>query len=89
MDTLLRKGYRFKGVATVVNEGPQFDQMINFYRKRDSTTVKHHLVLMKIDHAAPLISPVYDNRQTETQRERALAAVLGQLWNRRGNARSE
>ena len=89
VDTLLRKGYRFKGVATVVNEGPQFDQMINFYRKRGSTTVKHHLVLMKIDHAAPLISPAYDNGQTETQVSARWRRYWEQLWNGRGNAHLE
>ena len=82
-------GYRFKGVATVVSEGPQFDHMIDFYRKRGSPTVKHHLVLMKVDHAAPLGSAVYDNGQTETQVRARWRRYWEELWNRRGNARSE
>jgi uncharacterized protein len=34
VDTLSRKGYRFKGVATIVSEGPQFEELLDFYRKR-------------------------------------------------------
>jgi predicted pyridoxine 5'-phosphate oxidase superfamily flavin-nucleotide-binding protein len=65
VDTLLRKGYRFKGVATIVSEGPQFAELLDFYRKRGSTSVKRHIVLVKVDRAAPLISPAYDNGQSE------------------------
>ena len=57
VDSLLRKGHRFKGTATILSEGPQFDEIIEFYRRRGSSTVKHHIVLVKIEHAAPLISP--------------------------------
>jgi hypothetical protein len=42
-------------------------EIIEFYRRRGSTTVKHHIVLVKIGHAAPLISPVYDMGQSEMQ----------------------
>jgi hypothetical protein len=42
VDSLLRKGYRFKGTAAILSEGPQFDEIIEFNRRRGSTTVKHH-----------------------------------------------
>jgi hypothetical protein len=38
-----------------VSEGPQFEELLDFYRNRDSTSVKHHIVLVKVELAAPLI----------------------------------
>ena len=63
----MRKGYRFKGTATILGEGPLFDEIIEFYRRRGSTTVKRHIELVKIERAAPPISPVYDMGHSETQ----------------------
>jgi hypothetical protein len=34
VDTTLRKGYRFKGTATIIVDSPQFEQMVVFYRQR-------------------------------------------------------
>jgi uncharacterized protein len=83
VDTVLRKGYRFKGVATIVSEGPQFEELLDFYRKRGSTSVKHHIVLVKVDYAAPLISPAYDNGQSEVQVSARWRRHWEELWNRR------
>jgi uncharacterized protein len=83
VDTLLRKGYRFKGVATIVSEGRQFEELLDFYWKRGSTSVKHHIVLVKVDHAAPLISPAYDNGQSEAQVSARWRRYWEELWNRR------
>jgi hypothetical protein len=49
VDTLSRKGYCFKGVDTIVSEGPQFDELLDFYRKRGSTSVKRRFVLVKVE----------------------------------------
>ena len=87
VDTLSRKGYRFKGVATIVSEGSQFEELVDFYRKRDSTSVKHHIVLVKIDSAASLISPAYDNGQSEVQVSMRWRRYWEELWNRRSKPR--
>jgi hypothetical protein len=83
VDAVLRKGYRFKSVATIVSEGRQFKELLDFYRKRSSTSVKHHIVLVKVDHAAPLISPAYDNGQSEAQVSARWRRYWEELWNRR------
>lgn len=67
VDTILRKGYRFKGTATVFAEGAQFDEMVAFYRRRGSVNPIQHIVLMRVERALPLISPAYDLGQTEEQ----------------------
>jgi uncharacterized protein len=56
VDMLLRKGYRFKGMATVLSEGAQFEEAMAFYHRRGSTTVKRHIVLMKVERAAEVVS---------------------------------
>lgn len=89
VDMLLRKGYRFKGVAIIVNKGPQFEELLDFYRKRGSTSVKHHIVLVKINRAAPLISPAYDNGQSEVQVSARWRGYWEELWNRRSKSRTD
>lgn len=65
VDTVSRKGYRFKGTATIFTKGVQFEDGLAFYRKRGSSTAKLHIVLVKVERAAPLVSPVYDQGETE------------------------
>jgi uncharacterized protein len=67
VDPIARKGYRFKGVATILYEGPQFDQALRFYRDRGSKSSIQHIVLVKVERALPLISPAYDSGQSEKE----------------------
>jgi uncharacterized protein len=67
VDQTLRKGYRFKGVATVLAEGPRFEEIVKFYRARGSRSAIKHVVLVKVERAAPLISPAYDLGQSEAE----------------------
>jgi predicted pyridoxine 5'-phosphate oxidase superfamily flavin-nucleotide-binding protein len=67
VDPVARKGYRFKGPATVYQEGPFFEQAVAFYRQRGTTSAIQHIVLVKVERAMPLISPVYDQGRTEEQ----------------------
>src|SRR5579872_6207106 len=43
VDPLTRKGYRFKGAARIVGEGPEFEALLAFYRERGSSSVKQHI----------------------------------------------
>jgi predicted pyridoxine 5'-phosphate oxidase superfamily flavin-nucleotide-binding protein len=69
VDPIVRKGYRFKGAATIVDRGPQFDEIAAFYdRERGLARARaHHFVLIRVDHAAPLVSPAYDSGATEDE----------------------
>ena len=67
VDPILRKGYRFKGVATVHRSGPTFDAGLRFYQQRsglDPTRVEA-IVLIKLEQTAALISPAYDDGSSE------------------------
>ena len=68
VDWFVRKGYRFKGTATVVESGPLFDELIAFYEHRGTTDARkriHAVVLIKVERALPLISPAYDSETDE------------------------
>ena len=67
VDPILRKGYRFKGTATILAEGPQFEEMVAFYRQRGIANPIQHIVLVRVERALPLISPAYDLGQSEDQ----------------------
>jgi predicted pyridoxine 5'-phosphate oxidase superfamily flavin-nucleotide-binding protein len=82
VDMLLRKGYRFKGVATVLNEGARFEEAMAFYRRRGSTTVKRHIVLVKVERAAQVVSPSYDMGHDEAQVRGHWLRYWDRLWGR-------
>jgi predicted pyridoxine 5'-phosphate oxidase superfamily flavin-nucleotide-binding protein len=67
VDPVARKGYRFKGPATVYNDGPIFERALAFYRNRGTTSPIQHIVLVKVERAEPLISPAYDQGKTEDE----------------------
>ena len=70
VDPIARKGYRFKGSATVVTEGVLFERAMTYYRREhglaDGIAERiRHIVVVKITRALPLVSPVYDDGTTE------------------------
>ena len=71
IDPMVRKGYRFKGVATVLTEGALFERILDFYRAErnlDDSRIKiTSFVLVKIEEALPVVSPAYDLGLSEEQ----------------------
>src|SRR5882672_5985830 len=71
VDPMVRKGYRFKGVATVITEGALFERILDFYRAErnlDENRIKiRSFVLVKIDEALAVVSPAYDLGLSEEQ----------------------
>jgi len=84
VDVLARKGYRFKGLARILSDGPEFDAALDFYRRRGSTSEKQNIVLVKVEHAEPLISPAYDGGQSEGEISARWRSYWTELWDRRG-----
>jgi predicted pyridoxine 5'-phosphate oxidase superfamily flavin-nucleotide-binding protein len=62
VDPIVRKGYRFKGEAEIVESGPRFEQLLDFYESRieDPRGRVRAVVLIRVDRALPLVSPAYD-----------------------------
>ena len=66
VDPFVRKGYRFKGVATILESGPRYDQVIRFYEARGSVVrLIREVVLIRVESAQPIDSPAYDLGLTE------------------------
>ncbi|MDQ2715165.1 MAG: pyridoxamine 5'-phosphate oxidase family protein [Chloroflexota bacterium] len=67
VDPIVRKGYRFKGTATIFREGAQFEELLAFYRSRGILSPIQSIVLVKVERASSLISPAYDNGASEDE----------------------
>lgn len=79
VDPIVRKGYRFKGVATVHRDGPVYEAGTRFYRDRSGLEGHRILaiVLVRVELASPLISPAYDDGATEDEIERRSLELFG------------
>jgi len=67
VDPFARKGFRFKGTATVLEEGRIFDEAVQRYRARGVHYPIHHIVLIRVQLAIPVVSPVYDTDISEDE----------------------
>ena len=73
VDPFVRKGYRFKGRAEVLEAGAEFERIVAIFGSRgmfDAPKRVRAIVVMQVAEAAPLISPGYD-RQTNEETVRA------------------
>lgn len=72
VDQIVRKGYRFKGRAEVVEEGPQLEELLRGYEGRGTMLTEagkraRAVVLVEVERAAPLVSPGYDWVESEEE----------------------
>jgi uncharacterized protein len=74
VDPFVRRGYRFKGVAEVLESGPLYDQALAFYRARGSRNAIREIVMIRVLAAAPIDSPAYDLGMSEDE--------IGERWER-------
>ncbi len=62
VDLFVRKGYRFKGTASIVTGGSVFEEIRNSYRGsavQELISGVRSAVLVKVERALPLVSPGY------------------------------
>lgn len=67
VDPVVRKGYRFKGVASILESGPLYESALAFYRERGSKNTIREIVLIAVHSAQPIDSPAYDLGFSEEQ----------------------
>jgi predicted pyridoxine 5'-phosphate oxidase superfamily flavin-nucleotide-binding protein len=67
VDPFVRKGYRFKGTATLLTAGPLFDRALAFFRERGTSYPIRTVVLVRVTRALPLVSPAYDRGLSEEE----------------------
>jgi len=73
VDIFSRKGYRFKGTATLLQDGPEFDLVANRLLERAGADyVVLDVVRIAVDAAKEVVSPVYtvypDSREEDVRR---------------------
>jgi uncharacterized protein len=67
LDPIGRKGYRFRGTATIVDPGARFDELVASFRARGLEHPLHCFVVIKVERAEPVLSPAYDDGLTEAE----------------------
>jgi predicted pyridoxine 5'-phosphate oxidase superfamily flavin-nucleotide-binding protein len=75
VDPIRRKGYRFKGPAVVHRDDALFEDVLHWYERERGTDVSRvrSVVLVRVEHAAALLSPAYADGSSEAAiEERAL-----------------
>jgi uncharacterized protein len=75
VDPIRRKGYRFKGAAEVLRDGTRFEDVTRWYERERGSDVSrvNSVVLIRVQHVAPLVSPAYaDGTNEATIEQRSL-----------------
>ena len=67
VDPFVRKGYRFKGTATVVEAGARYEEITAFFRARRVQSPIREVVVVTVDQAMPVTSPAYDRGISEAE----------------------
>jgi predicted pyridoxine 5'-phosphate oxidase superfamily flavin-nucleotide-binding protein len=67
VDPFVRRGYRFKGAATILESGPLYDDVLAFYRRRGSQHAIREIVIIEVRSAQPVDSPLYDAGLSEAE----------------------
>ena len=68
VDPFLRKGYRFKGVASVLESGTPYERALDFYKARGSrANAIREIVMVRVESAHAIDSPAYDFGLTDDQ----------------------
>jgi len=60
VDPISRKGYRFKGVSTIISSGTEFDKIISHYKDKGIKSKINKVVQIKVTNVNHISSPLYD-----------------------------
>lgn len=74
VDRNLRKGYRFKGTCVVYHSGDEFNRLTKFLRSKGAVSLIQSIIVMTVEHAHQISSPVYDRGASEVK--------VGSQWKR-------
>ena len=73
VDVFLRKGYRFKGAASILESGDQFEEAMKLYTgaangaQSSVASLIRRFVLVEVTRALPVVSPGYVGDVTEEE----------------------
>ncbi len=67
VDPLSRRGYRFRGVGHVLEKGGLYEKILSFYHQLGIQSDILDIVLVSVDQASEVTSPLYDLGMSEDQ----------------------
>jgi hypothetical protein len=83
VDPIVRKGYRFRGTATVHNDGDWYERGLALLREQGSSLTGDRvrsIVVIEVVEAAALVSPAYDQDVSEQSVAANWLAKVAQLY---------
>lgn len=60
IDPLLRKGFLFEGQAQIIEDGTQYDKILNYYRQNGIKSTINSIILVNVSNVSQVTSPLYD-----------------------------
>jgi len=60
VDPFQRLGYRFKGECKIINEGPEFDKILDYYINAGIKSKINSVVIVDVESMSEVTSPSYD-----------------------------
>lgn len=67
VDPLVRRGYRFSGEAQILRDGTIYDDIVRRYRDMGVKSDIGAIVLIRVQNASEVTSPLYDLGHTQEQ----------------------
>ena len=67
VDPMVRKGYRFKGAAAVLEAGTEYEEVKALFTARGISNPIREVVVIKVERALPVTSPAYDLGLSEAE----------------------
>lgn len=70
VDPIVRRGYRFKGTATVHEDGEVVDRAVAVFAAEGYSVRRERvgaIVLVRVERVEPLLSPAYDDGASEAE----------------------
>ena len=67
VDPFQRLGYRFKGECKIINEGPEFDKILDYYANVGIKSKINSVVIVDVESMSEVTSPSYDLGATKDE----------------------
>lgn len=67
VDPMVRKGYRFKGAATIHEAGAKYEEVAAFFAARGVSNRIREVIVINVEHALSVTSPAYDLGHSEAE----------------------
>tara|TARA_B100000029_G_scaffold510502_1_gene602141 strand:+ start:283 stop:723 length:441 start_codon:yes stop_codon:yes gene_type:complete len=67
IDPFSRMGYRFKGFATILSNGDEFETFLDYYEKIGIKSKISHVILVNVKSFSEVTSPSYDLGQKKEE----------------------